>query len=121
MNPPLYLVAGLGKTGVSVARYLRKNKQPFIAFDTRVQASSIAEFVKEFPDVPVYTQHVPDEIIIQLTDIIASPGLSLDTPFLKKAMQTGVAVYGDIECLAREIRAPVIAITGTNGKSTVTF
>ncbi len=120
MNPPLYLVAGLGKTGVSVARYLRRKNKPFIAFDTRAQAPSVTEFINEFPDVPVYTQHVPDEIIGQLSDIIASPGLSLDTPFLKKAMQMGIAVYGDIECLAREIHAPVIAITGTNGKSTVT-
>ncbi len=120
MNPPLYLVAGLGKTGLSVARYLNRNNKSFIAFDTRATAPGIAEFTKEFPDVPIYTQHIPDEIINRLTDIIASPGLSLDTPFLKHAMNTGVAVYGDIECLAREIHAPVIAITGTNGKSTVT-
>lgn len=120
MNPPLYLVAGLGKTGVSVARYLRRKNKPFIAFDTRAQAPSVTEFIKEFPNVPVYTQHIPDEVIGQLSDIIASPGLSLDTPFLKNAMQRGIAVYGDIECLAQEIHAPVIAITGTNGKSTVT-
>ena len=44
----------------------------------------------------------------------------MDTPFLKQAIQAGIPVYGDIECLAREIHAPVIAITGTNGKSTVT-
>lgn len=120
MNPPLYLVAGLGKTGISVARYLQSKNKPFIAFDTRAQAQSVTEFTKEFPNVRVYTQHIPDEIIGQLSDIIASPGLPLDTPFLKKAMQMGIAVYGDIECLAREIHAPVIAITGTNGKSTVT-
>lgn len=120
MNPPLYLVAGLGKTGVSVGRYLHSKNKPFIAFDTRAQAQSVTEFTKEFPNVRVYTQHIPDEVIGQLSDIIASPGLPLDTPFLKKAMQMGVAVYGDIECLAREIHAPVIAITGTNGKSTVT-
>ncbi|MCW8408469.1 UDP-N-acetylmuramoyl-L-alanine--D-glutamate ligase [Legionella sp. PATHC035] len=120
MNPPLYLVAGLGKTGVSVARYLRKKNKAFIAFDTRAQVPTVAEFTKEFPDVRVYTQHIPDEILAELTDIIASPGLPLDTPFLKKAIQMGVDVYGDIECLAREVQAPVIAITGTNGKSTVT-
>ncbi|VEB38091.1 UDP-N-acetylmuramoylalanine--D-glutamate ligase [Legionella sainthelensi] len=120
MNPPLYLIAGLGKTGLSVARYLRRNNKPFIAFDTRAQAPSIAEFIREFPNVSLYIQEIPDEIIPQLSDIIASPGLSLDTPFLKRAMNAGVRIYGDIECLAREIHAPVIAITGTNGKSTVT-
>lgn len=120
MNPPLYLIAGLGKTGLSVARYLRRNNKPFIAFDTRAQALGIAEFTREFPNVSLYIQNIPDEIIFQLSDIVASPGLSLDTPFLKKAMKAGVSIYGDIECLAREIHAPVIAITGTNGKSTVT-
>ncbi|MBI2786191.1 MAG: UDP-N-acetylmuramoyl-L-alanine--D-glutamate ligase [Legionella longbeachae] len=120
MNPPLYLVAGLGKTGLSVARYLDRTNKSFLAFDTREQALGIREFVKEFPNVPVYTQHIPDEILNKLTDIITSPGLSLDIPLLKQARQKGIAVYGDIECLAREIHAPVIAITGTNGKSTVT-
>lgn len=81
MNPPLYLVAGLGKTGISVARYLQSKNKPFIAFDTRAQAQSVTEFTKEFPNVRVYTQHIPDEIIGQLSDIIASPGLPLDTPF----------------------------------------
>lgn len=120
MNPPLYLIAGLGKTGLSVARYLRRNNKSFIAFDTRAQAPGITEFTQEFPNASVYIQEIPDEIIGQLSSIIASPGLSLDTPFLKKAINAGIAIYGDIECLAREIHAPIIAITGTNGKSTVT-
>lgn len=120
MDSSLYLVAGLGKTGLSVARYLQRKNKPFVAFDTRSEAPSIPEFKKEFPSIPIYTQHLPDEVLTQLSDIVASPGLPLDTPLLKTAMQMGIAVYGDIECLAREINAPVIAITGTNGKSTVT-
>lgn len=120
MNPPLYLVAGLGKTGLSVARYLGRRNKSFIAFDTRHEAPGFEEFAKEFPEIPFYAQYFPEEQLSQLTDIIASPGLSLDLPFIQQARQRGVAIYGDIECLAREIQAPVIAITGTNGKSTVT-
>ncbi|MGC1182122.1 UDP-N-acetylmuramoyl-L-alanine--D-glutamate ligase [Legionella sp.] len=120
MKHPLYLVAGLGKTGLSVARYLHRNNKSFVAFDTRSEAPNLAEFSTEFPDIQVYVQHVPEDVFSQLTDIIASPGLSLDTPFLLRAIQAGIAVYSDIECLAREIHTPVIAITGTNGKSTVT-
>jgi UDP-N-acetylmuramoylalanine--D-glutamate ligase len=120
MNSPLYLVAGLGKTGLSVARYLRRKNKSFIAFDTRLQAAGIEEFTKEFPEIPFYTQDIPEEQVNQLTDIIASPGLSLDIPLIEKAREKGIAIYGDIECLAHEIHAPVIAITGTNGKSTVT-
>jgi UDP-N-acetylmuramoylalanine--D-glutamate ligase len=63
---------------------------------------------------------VPEALLEEVTDIIASPGLSLDLPFFKKAREAGIAIYGDIECLAREIKTPVVAITGTNGKSTVT-
>ncbi len=120
MKDPFYLVAGLGKTGISVARYLQRKKKSFAVFDTRAQVPNLAEFSQEFPEIAIYTQELPDHVLNQLTDIIASPGLSLDTPFLKRAQEQGTAVYGDIECLAREIQAPVIAITGTNGKSTVT-
>ena len=120
MNQSLYLVAGLGKTGLSIARYLHQKNKPFAVFDTRTEAPGLSELQAQFPDVPVYLQDVPQSVVQQLTDIITSPGLSLDTPFLKEAIESGVAVYGDIECLAREINAPVVAITGTNGKSTVT-
>lgn len=120
MNRTLYLVAGLGKTGLSIARYLHRKGKSFVVFDTRRDAPGLDEFKAQFPDVPVYLQEIPQDVLSQLSDIITSPGLSLDTPFLKQALQSGVAVYGDIECLAREISAPVVAITGTNGKSTVT-
>ena len=49
-----------------------------------------------------------------------SPGVASDEPSIKKAIVKGVPLWGDIECFAREVTAPVIAITGTNGKSTVT-
>lgn len=120
MKHSLHLVAGLGKTGLSIARYLSRKKKAFVAFDTRTKAPGLAEFKAEFPHIPVYLQDLPQDVLTQLTDIIASPGLSLDLPFLQQAKQSGVAIYGDIECLAREITAPVVAITGTNGKSTVT-
>ena len=120
MNHYSYLVAGLGKTGLSIARYLHRHNKAFVVFDTRKEAPNLDEFRIEFPDVPVYLEQIPVEILSHLTDIITSPGLSLDTPFLKQAIQSGVNVYGDIECLARESNAPMVAITGTNGKSTVT-
>ncbi|MDI1353023.1 MAG: UDP-N-acetylmuramoyl-L-alanine--D-glutamate ligase, partial [bacterium] len=119
-NHALYMVAGLGKTGLSIARYLHRNKKPFIVFDTRQEAPGLTEFKKEFPNTPIYLHDVPNDIINQLTDVITSPGVSLDIPLLIQARRAGADIYGDIECLAREIKEPVIAITGTNGKSTVT-
>jgi UDP-N-acetylmuramoylalanine--D-glutamate ligase len=120
MKHSFYLVAGLGKTGLSIARYLHKKNLNFALFDTRKEPPGIQECRAEFPDACIYLEKIPDELLCDLTDIIASPGLSLDLPFLIKAREAGIAIYGDIECLAREIKAPVVAITGTNGKSTVT-
>lgn len=65
-------------------------------------------------------QTLPDDLFEKLTTIVASPGVPLDAPFMQKAASMGIPVIGDIELLAQEITAPVIAITGTNGKSTVT-
>lgn len=120
MNQSLYLVAGLGKTGHSIAGYLRRRNQPFVVFDTRKEVAGLAEFNADFPGVDVFLGELPPTIYQQLTAIITSPGISLDEPFIKQALQLNIPVYGDIECLARETNVPMVAITGTNGKSTVT-
>jgi UDP-N-acetylmuramoylalanine--D-glutamate ligase len=119
MSHSLYLVVGLGKTGLSIARYLQRKNKSFVVFDTREDAPGLAECNNEFPHIPVYLEHLPAEVFEKITDVIASPGVPLDHPLIQQAVQRGVAVYGDIECLARDCNAPIIAITGTNGKSTV--
>lgn len=120
MNQPFYLVAGLGKTGHSIAGYLSRRNKPFVVFDTRQSVEGLAAFNTEFPGVDVFLGDLPITIYQQLAGIITSPGVALDEPFLQEAFRRKIPVFGDIECLAREINAPVIAITGTNGKSTVT-
>lgn len=120
MSQPLYLVAGLGKTGHSIANYLRRRDKPFVVFDTRREVEGLSEFTSEFPGVEVFLGAFPTVLFDQLDGIITSPGVSLDEPFLQQAFQLNIPVYGDIECLARELKVPVVAITGTNGKSTVT-
>lgn len=116
----LYLVAGLGKTGQSIASYLKRYNLPFAAFDTRKDVAGLDEFKHAFPGVDVFLETLPLTLYPQLEAIITSPGISLDEPFLRQAAQAAIPVYGDIECLAQQVTAPVIAITGTNGKSTVT-
>ncbi len=120
MQPSLYLIAGLGKTGHSIARYLRRRNKPFAVFDTRASPAGLTEFKAEFPSVDVYFGNLPVELYQQLIGIISSPGVALDHPVMQKASTMNIPIFGDIECLAREVQAPVIAITGTNGKSTVT-
>lgn len=120
MNTSLYLVVGLGQTGCSIARYLKRRNEPFVMFDTRKDPGNMQEFHDHFPGVDVFLSEFPHHIYSQLTAIIVSPGVPLEESFLKEAQNLGIPIYGDIECLAKEVDVPVVAITGTNGKSTVT-
>lgn len=120
MNQPFYLVAGLGKTGRSIASYLRRRNLSFALFDTRKSLENVSEFTNEFPEVDIFLGDLPASIFAKLTTIIASPGVAIDNPVIQEAYRLKIPVIGDIECLARELKVPVIAITGTNGKSTVT-
>ena len=120
MNQALYLVVGLGKTGHSIAGYLQRRNLPFVVYDTREQPPDREEFSRQFPGVDVFFGDFPIELYSQLTEIVVSPGVALDALFIQEAQRFGIPIVGDIECLAREITAPAIAITGTNGKSTVT-
>ncbi|MCX7119507.1 MAG: UDP-N-acetylmuramoyl-L-alanine--D-glutamate ligase, partial [Legionellales bacterium] len=80
-----------------------------------------AEFRAEFPDAAVFLTMFPEDKLAQISAIIVSPGVPLETPCIVAAKVLNIPVFGDIECLAREIPGKqVIAITGTNGKSTVT-
>lgn len=121
MHSSLHLVVGLGKTGHSIARYLQRRNIPFCAFDTREAPTGLIEFNNEFPGIEVYLHELPADIYRQVSSIICSPGVALDHPMLQKANELSIPIYGDIECLARDVQSPIIAITGTNGKSTVTM
>lgn len=120
MKSPYYLVAGLGQTGYSVAGHLYKQGLPFAVFDTRRHVERLTDFSAAFPGVEVFLGDFPSSLYSQVTQIIASPGLPLDNPFLEQARRHHIPIVGDIECFATLVEAPVIAITGTNGKSTVT-
>lgn len=121
MNTGHYLVLGLGKTGHSIARYLQRCGATFIVFDTREKPDALAPFQQEFPQTRIFLGTLPEAELSTLNAVIISPGVPLETPCIQQARQLGIPVYGDIECLARALhQVPVIAITGTNGKSTVT-
>lgn len=120
MHASFDLVVGLGKTGQSIARYLSRKHKPFIVFDTRKQVKAVDAFRSEFPGVDVFLGDFPEALFPRISALITSPGVSLDEPIFVAARKKNIPIYGDIECLAQAIKAPVIAITGTNGKSTVT-
>lgn len=120
MNQLNYIVVGLGATGLSCARFLQSRGCQFSVMDTRVQAPNTEAFLAEFPGV-VLTLGGYDCPSLQEADVIVlSPGVSPNTPEIQAQVKRGAKLVGDIELFAQVVNAPVIAITGTNAKSTVT-
>jgi UDP-N-acetylmuramoylalanine--D-glutamate ligase len=114
------VVVGLGATGVSVARYLRARNQPFAVADTRLHPPGIEELVDLDSAIPVFLGTFDSKLFLRAKRLVVSPGLSLNEPAIQQAKASGVEVIGDVELFARHASAPVVAITGSNGKSTVT-
>ncbi len=114
------VVLGLGATGLSCARYLYRSGQTFTVVDTRANPPGLEALMREMPQVPVFLGEVPPAVVESAGELIVSPGLGLDQPLVVKAVAAGVDVVGDIDLFVREASAPVIGITGSNAKSTVT-
>ncbi len=118
MNKP-YVVVGLGKTGFACAQFLARQRLPFVIMDTREAPPMLADAQTNFPETPIYLGDLNPEILLNARSIILSPGLSIHEPALELASSKGVEICGDIELFLRFAKAPIIAVTGTNGKSTV--
>ena len=114
------VVIGLGITGLSCARYFYSRGMSFSLVDTRHDAPGLAALRSEMPDVAIYAGDYPAELITAATELVVSPGVALDAPIVQQALAAGVAVVGDIDLFVREATAPVVGITGSNAKSTVT-
>jgi UDP-N-acetylmuramoylalanine--D-glutamate ligase len=110
------LILGLGKTGLSCVRYLARQNIPMIVMDTRSNPPGLSTLQTEFPNIPVYLGEFDVTLVQQVDEIIASPGLEIPAAI----MALNIPIVGDIELFARAANAPVVAITGTNAKGTVT-
>lgn len=116
------LVLGLGDTGLSVLRWLSAQGAILSVADTREAPPGLEFLHQELPEVKVHLGPFDAQAFAAAELIVISPGVSLAEPQVQAAMQRGVRVVGDIELFAqyRSPNAKVIAITGSNGKSTVT-
>ncbi|MEZ5502635.1 MAG: Mur ligase family protein [Halioglobus sp.] len=114
------VVAGLGATGLSCARYLYQRGLPFTVIDTRVQPPGLDALRREMPGIEVFAGDYPKGLIENAAELIVSPGIALTAPIVDQALAVGVEVVGDIDLFMREAAAPVVGITGSNAKSTVT-
>ena len=120
-KPDAYaVIVGLGRTGLSCARYLRKHGWRVAVTDTRQQPPELARLAELDAMIPVSAGGLDIRLLEGADCVVASPGVSLAEPFFEEARRRGLEVVGDIELFARAVDAPVVGITGTNGKSTVT-
>lgn len=110
-------VIGLGKTGLSCVDFFRQKEATVQVIDTRENPIGAEQLDK---NIPLYTGSLKSEWLLNSDLIIISPGLAVARPEIQQAIQAGIEVVGDVELFCREAKAPIIAITGSNGKSTVT-
>ena len=115
------VVLGLGMTGLSLARHLVRHGAFVRVADTRSDPPHRAALAAALPDVEIVTGEF-SEATFENVDLIAiSPGVAQSHPAIRAAVEAGVELVGDIELFARALPADqkVLAVTGTNGKSTV--
>jgi UDP-N-acetylmuramoylalanine--D-glutamate ligase len=114
------IIVGLGKSGMSLVRFLASRGVSFAVADTRENPPELATLRRDYPQVDVRCGELDVEFLCRADELYVSPGLALATPALQQAAARGVKLSGDIELFARYAKAPIVAITGSNAKSTVT-
>ena len=115
-------VYGLAKSGLSAIRLLVRERAQVTAVDkaTREQLGATATQL-EHDGVRLWLAQDPRAALLQSELIVVSPGVPLSLPELQEAKQKGIAVWGEVELAFRFLpSAPLVGITGTNGKSTTT-
>jgi UDP-N-acetylmuramoylalanine--D-glutamate ligase len=114
------IIVGLGKSGMSLVRFLANRGVSFAVADTRENPPELATLRRDYPQVDVRCGELDVEFLCRADELYVSPGLALATPALRQAAARGVKMSGDIDLFARNAKAPIIAISGSNAKSTVT-
>ena len=114
------IIVGLGVTGLSVARYLAGRDLPFAVCDTRANPPGLDQLKRFAPMADLYLGELDARLLSSADELIVNPGIALSTPAIQVAIQAGAKVIGDIELFARAADAPIVAITGSNAKTTVT-
>jgi UDP-N-acetylmuramoylalanine--D-glutamate ligase len=114
------VVVGLGKTGASCVRYLAKRGMRVRVTDSRRAPPGLAELGELAASIELRLGAFDADLLDGARQVLMSPGVSLQEPIARAARARGIEILGDIELFARAVRAPVVGITGTNGKSTVT-
>jgi UDP-N-acetylmuramoylalanine--D-glutamate ligase len=119
-NQPYAVIVGLGRSGLSCARYLHAHGWRLAVTDTRADPPQLAALAELDARIALRLGGLDTRLLAGALCVVASPGVSLAEPFFAEARRLGLEIVGDVELFARAAQAPVVGITGTNGKSTVT-
>lgn len=119
-SPRRWLVFGMGKTGLSCARFLAGRDNQVIAIDTRPQPPLLAEFEARVPAAECRHGALDASVLNGIDAVALSPGIALDQSLVAVARARQLPIVGDIELFACVADTPYVAVTGSNGKSTVT-
>ena len=114
------VIVGLGKTGLSVARYLASQNRDFSVVDSRENPPNADDLARDYADVESHYGSFNAEWFAQADQLVVNPGIAISTP---EIAQSNAEIVGDIELFSQEVgdKKPIIAITGSNGKTTVTM
>lgn len=113
-------VVGLGATGLSCVRHFVQQGIPCSVVDSRPSPPGLEALQALAPGVPVALGPLQEDILKSAGRLVVSPGVSLTEPAVAAAIEAGVPVCGDIDLFCEAADAPVVGITGSNGKTTVT-
>ena len=113
------LVLGLGKTGLSCVSYLAGSGETLGVADSSQAPPGLEKLKERYPLVPFFPGEFQSGLLCRARRLIISPGIAPSHPAIRAACRAGVEIMGDVEIFCRDINAPLIAVTGSNGKSTV--
>ncbi len=114
-----FLILGVGITGDAVARFLLSRDAKIRVADSREDHPSVLSLQSDFPELDVSSGPFIDALLEKIDVLVINPGLSQQQEIVLSAIDQGIEVIGDIELFAQLVDCPVVAVTGTNGKSTV--
>lgn len=120
------LVLGMGNTGLSMIKWLSRLGANVRAADTRDNPPNMDFIAEHYPEVTCHTGPFAEKIFSDIAMIAISPGVPMAEPFVQRAQKRGVPVVGDVELFAHALansdlpQQQILAITGSNGKTTVT-
>ena len=115
----LTVIVGLGDTGLSCVKYFASTGEKVKVVDSRDEPPGLAALIQMYPDVECELGDFNLETFVTAKQLVVSPGISIRSVEIEAAKDAGVAITGDIDIFSKQVAAPIIAVTGSNGKSTV--